>query len=1164
MASMLLSAGSYRAFAQGQYAAVHGTATDASGAVLPNAAVTILNTTTGISTKASTDSKGYYIFPQLAIGGPYTITVSEAGFADFKTTGLTLNLNDNRQIDATLQTGGSTTNVEVQATAVQVETSDTELKQTFSSEEILDLPLLGRNAVNLQKLSPGVVEASDTRGGFATNGNQSFNNSYMLDGNDVDDGPLNTLGLVLNPDAMAQENVITGTAGPQYARNSGATVDQTVKSGTNSFHGDAFEFYRDTFLNDEGYAFGSKQPRPPFHQNTYGATLGGPVIKNRVFLFLGYQGTRNNTSSNDETPVFTSAQTGGDFSADLAGIGGSLSSNPIPFSVGTCVVGPGGATKAQTWANCLPSAMVPTSSYNSISSALLAKYVPAGNTTINGAPYYSFANGSAEKYDQGTIRVDAKLTDKDAIWASSIFQSSPTSDTLSFLGGTLPGFGETNSEHFKLFSASETHTFNSSTLNEIRINYFRFLYAAVSPQNVVQPSTLGFTNINPQDSAAASIPYIGVNGYFDLGFSQDGPQPRNDQNLKFADTFTKVIGSHNLSAGAFAERFTVNNPFYFDQNGNFSFGGAGAFSSGDPALDFVLGVPDSYFQDSGGLIDARAWEGYAFAGDNWKTSKTVTLNLALGYDVETPYQGLQYGGIGVTCWQNSSAQSTVFPTAFPGLLYPGDPGCSNMGSAKIQYHHFSPRVGFAWSPSTGPHMLIGDEGSNTLSIRGGFGIYFNRDIEEQALQNLETPPFTEGSNGITSSYNTSPAFANPYAAVDGSSTAASPFPFTRPTAGSNVDFSQFLETELNNVAPNYQVPYVSSFNLNVQRALPSNMVLMIGYSGTLGHKLELNEEADPITAAGHAACVADTTGTCYSDRAYQGIYYPSHKLQPATTDGIIDYLTVGQQFSEGASNYNGLLISLQKAPTHGLFFQLAYTYSHGLDNGSGYESSSGSQGQESARSWNYIPGFQYLNYGDSDYDARHRFTSAYVYELPIPHQWNSNTIERAALGGWEFSGVTTLQTGFPVGVYSSSYNSEWCEAVTYYGCPDAPNTNVAHITGQNIRTTGAWFPASDFTEEPIGTFGNAKRNFFHGPGFNYSNMNLGKKIKIDPDGVRYVELRLEAYNVFNHANFANPANNSFATNTFGTVNSLRDPEPNSASGDPQPGRAVQLAAKFYF
>ncbi len=1153
-ASALLVTGSYRLQAQSTYAAVHGTASDPTGAVLPDATVTILNTSTGISNSAKTDGKGYYIFPQLAIGGPYSITISKTGFSDFRSSGLMLNLNDNREIDAAMQAGGEAQNVNVTASAVQVETSDTQLKQTFSSSEILELPLLGRDPSVLQKLSPGVVEASDTRGGFATNGNQSFNNSYLLDGADIDDGPLNTVGLVLNPDAMGQEQIISGTAAAQYARNSGAQLDQTVKSGTNSFHGDAFEFYRDTFLNNAGYTFGSPAVRPPFHQNVYGGTFGGPVVRNKLFFFLGYQGIRNTTSTSTNTQVFSNAQRGGNFAGD----GATLSANPLPFAVGSCAAG-------TPWNTCFPTgAVISPTQFNTTSATLVSKYVPASNNAIDGVPYYSFNAPNSEGYDQGTLRADYQITRNDTLWGSSVFQSSPSTSALPFYGSTLPGFTEVDTEHIKLFNASYTHIFNPTTLNELRVNYFRFLYGAVNPQAIQQPSADGFQNINPQ-SADASIPTIGVTSYFTLGFSPYGPQPRNDQNLKFADTFSKVIGNHSFQFGAFAERFTVENPFFSDNNGDYAFNGAGTYSSGDTAIDFLLGIPDSYTQGSGVLIDARAWEGYAFGADNWKASKTLTVNMGIGYDVETPYQSLQYGGEGITCWQNSNATTAVFAgaNAPPGLLYAGDPGCNRQGGATIKYDHFSPRVGFAYAPDAGPSFLTGTQGSNSFSIRGGFGIYFNRDIEEEALQNLNNPPFVKTSHGAAD-VGLSPGFTNPYASVTGTGSTPPPFPFTPPAAGSTVDWSGFNELDLNKVAANYSVPYVYSFNLNVERSLPSNMVLMVGYSGSLGRHLVVTTEADPETAAGHAACLANPA--CSGSPGTQSVNFPQNKLQPAILPGSVStsapngvpyYLSIGQQQTTGASNYNAVLVSLQKAPTHGLFFQLAYTYSHGLDNGSGYESASGSQG----RSYNYIPGYQSLNYGDSDYDARQRFSAAYNYQIPVPHSWNDHAAVRYALGGWTASGYTALQTGFPVDVYQSGDASLWCDSYSFYGCPDAPNTSVGHISGANPRT-GPWFPKGDFTPEALGTFGDAKRNFFHGPGFNYTNLAIYKDIKIDPEGVRYFQLRLETFNLANHANFAQPGNNIESSN-FGLVTALRGPVP-AASGDPQPGRDIQLAGKFYF
>jgi hypothetical protein len=367
----------HRAAAQITYAAVHGTVTDASGAVIPNAAVSITNTSTGIATTASTNSHGYYIFPQLHIGGPYTIEISAPGFQKFSSTGLTLNLNDNRDQDAKLQIGTTAQTVNVIAGAVQVETSDTQLKQVITAQQIEEAPLLNRDASGLQKLAPGTMESSDRFGNFSSNGSQTQSNSYLVDGADMTDGPLESEGLSINPDALAEESIVTSTLNPEFARNGGAIINQTLKSGTNAFHGSGFEFYRDTFMNNGSYFAPS---RPNFHQNLYGGTLGGPVIKNRLFFFVAYQGLRNSVAATQVSPVFNPGQLLGNFSGDnnIANGGSNnsvgLSGNSIPFAIGGCAAG-------TPWNTCFPSGSVQVSpaNWNPVAAKLLQQFMPAAN-----------------------------------------------------------------------------------------------------------------------------------------------------------------------------------------------------------------------------------------------------------------------------------------------------------------------------------------------------------------------------------------------------------------------------------------------------------------------------------------------------------------------------------------------------------------------------------------------------------------------------------------------------------------------------------------------------------------------------------------------------------------------------------------------------------------
>jgi hypothetical protein len=1175
--------GTIRVHAQATTASIHGTVTDSTGAVLPNATVSVVNTSTSIASTQNTDSKGYFIFPDLHIGGPYTVTVSKEGFQKFVATGIRLDLSSAREIEAKLQVGTSSQTVQVNSATIQVETADIQLKNVVGAAELEELPTLGRDAVQLQKTAPGVVEANDREGTFSTNGSQTQENSYLLDGTDINDILLNQPGITVNPDALAEINIISSTLDPQFSRNSGAIVDEALKSGTNQFHGSGFEFYRDTFLNNGNYFSAT---RPIFHQNVFGGTLGGPILRDRAFFFLAYQGLRNRTAQTQLTQVFSSAQRGGNFSAD-----GGLSSNPIPFPTG--LQGPAGFCAAGTpWNKCFPNGQIPTSNFNSISTSLLNKYVPEPNFVSGGINYYNFNAPNTAGDDQGIIRIDDQLTSKDALWASTIFDSNPSTNTLPLpstestgTGANLPGFAADNSSHIKIFNASWTHIFNSTTLNELRAGYFRYNFAELEPaaSTLAAPSSFGF-NITPQDAAAGTLPFINVNGYFALGFSTNGPQPRKDENYNYFDNFSKVAGSHSLKFGANVERFVFSNPYYSDNSGAFSFVGSSTYSSGDPAADFLLGVPATYNQGSGYFVDVRAWQYYAYAQDHWRVSDTLTLAYGIGYDVETPFDNLQYRGVGVTCWLPNNAQSKVFPNAPPGLLYPGDPGCNRNGSPTTHWNHFSPRAGFAWSPNSGLGALTGAPSQHSLVVRGGFGVYWNRPQSEGMQENSNDAPFSLNSLGAAG-LGGSPSFANPFqdiAGTPGASYPANPFPYTVPAPGANVNFSSLYPLEMDNLTAAFDVPYTYNFNLNVQRSLPSNMVLTVGYVGSLGRKLMRAGEGNRTTVAGHDACLSGTgtgasivlggnTFSCVQLANAQSLYFPGDKTQPAVVpgsqvpglfpNGLPYYLSIGGMFTNGSSSYDSLQVSLAKTPTHGLYFALAYTYSHALDNASSLEDS-----VANGYGTNYVPGFEHLSYGDSAYDARQRFVALYNYEIPVLRSLAGNAYARSVLGGWHFSGITALQKGFPVTIYDAGvYNSLYCDQFSFVNCPDVPNTSTFRIKTENPRHAGNyWFNPATFSQEPIGTFGNVKRNFFHGPGFNYSNFEIYKNVPVGgADSPRYIQLRLEAYNAFNHANFANPNGNFGAGSpVFGSINSVDQPV--NTSGDPQPGRAIQLGGKFYF
>ena len=1152
--------------AEDVYASLHGTVTDVSGAVIQDATVTVVNVSTGIRSVRSADSAGYFSFPQLQVGGPYRVTVAAPGFVSFVERDLTLHVNDNREVNARLAVSGDTQTVIVKASALQVETANTQLQQIATAEQLESIPLEGRDPAGLQKLEPGIVESSDRFGTFASNGSQTAQNSYMVDGVDINDPELENEGIQVNPDALAEVNIVTSTMNPEFARDSGAVVNQVLKSGTNDLHGSAFEFYRDTFLNNGDYF---STARPVFHQNLYGGTVGGPVVRNKVFFFAAYQGLRNRTAQTELQTTLNTAEFGGDFSADTNYASGAsnsagLSSNPIPFNIGSCVANPNSANP-ETWSQCFAAGPVsiPASQWNPIAASLIKKYVLPANENLGGVAYANFAALNSAAQDQGILRIELTPTAHDSLWASSIFQSSPGTSALTFTGASFPGFGSEQANHFKLFSASWTHVFGANMLNELHASYYRNPWGVLEPAQVVAPSSVGF-DITPQDSAS-SLPYMTVGSFFNLGFSYEGPQPRLSTNLTFADNLMWVRGGHTIKFGGQFEQFRVRNPFDAYNNGFFAFEGGteggGVYSSGDPVIDFALGIPDIYMQSNDGLIDAVASELFAYAQDNWKLSHDFTFNYGLAWDVERPNQNRQDGGLGIICWQNTNSTSNIFPGAPPGLSWPGDAGCNAAGSPTAHYDHFAPRVGLAWSPSRGPSLLSG--GAHNFSLRSGFGVYYNRDQEEQSLQNLEDPPFFFVSQGV-SQMGGSPSFANPYVDVAGNGSMPNPFPYAPFKAGAQVDWDSYLPLQLAAFAPSSAVPTDYNYNLNAQRAIGGKMIAQLGYVGAVGRRLATWYEGDNITPAGHTACLA--SAMCLANPGSIHILFPQFTAQPVVVpgnpfglpNGTPYYISVAEQATEGTSGYNALQASLIKALSHGLQFTLAYTWAHSIDDGSGYESAVGRGG----RLRNYVPGFAGLNRGNSDFDARHRVAASYVYSIPVAPFMRSNALLRETVSGWKIAGVTALETGFPIEIYQTSKRSLWCDGYSYFGCADVPETTTARPATLDVRSgSHAYFDTTPFSDEPLGAFGNTPRNSLHGPGFDYTNLQLSKNIHLPGEGRSSLQLRIEAFNAFNHANFANPSGN-FNSGSFGRVTSVvQSADPN---GDPSPGRAVQLAGRVYF
>ncbi|HUJ32204.1 MAG TPA: carboxypeptidase regulatory-like domain-containing protein [Candidatus Acidoferrum sp.] len=1158
---LCLSLGTHPARAQNLYGGIRGIITDQSGAFLPDVTVTATNLATGVASTTVSTKDGTYEFLQLQIGD-YTLKAERTGFAGFTSTRIHLDLNQVYVQDIKLPIGAVTEEITVESNPVQVEMNTPQLGAVVNSAAIEDLPLINRNWVNLQQTEPGVVAASDSRGEFATNGSQSQQNSFLINGQDTNDLPLNTRLIVPSPDAISEFRMVTNTINPEYGRNSGAVINALIKSGSNEFHGDAFEFYRDSFLNARGYF----TPAAIFHQNEFGGTVGGPIWKKHAFFFFSYQGIRERApeaGTASDVPVFTTAERGGNFGqgadidpatgkpfvaessvlAPIALFSDSSPGAPCPVSGGVKC-----AANSTPYSALFSSGVIPTQNFDSVANALMTKYVPQ----VSGTDYL-FNPITTLTSNQYLFRIDENLTSKDLLWGTWFQENRPSVDTIPFTGATLPGFAENAQRHFKLLTLSWTHTLNDHMLNEFRAGYTRFNFVAVNPVTPTLPSSAGF-NITPQDKAGAGLPVINITGLFSLGFSSNGPQPRIDQTYQAGDSFSMAQGRHTFKFGFEGRKFLVYNPFYGSNDGVYTFNGAGEFSTTNPGADFLLGIPDSYSQGSGGIVNAFSYELYSYAQDQFRLRPNFTLSYGIGWTVDLPIHDNYYSDHAMVAFVPGQ-QSQVFTNAPIGYVFQGDPGVHPAGTNHT-WRYFGPRFGFAWSPNLG--WLSGGPGK--LSIRGGYGIYYNRSEEELTLQFMGMPPFTLNSVGAGSlafgSQTGSPGFANPFADVAGRGSVSNPFPFGGAVAR-NVDFSPFLplwQYCCATQSPANVDPVAENFNLTIERQLSPTMKMSLGYVGAVAHHLSIGT---PLNIPTPFSNVADCVNTPGCDSFSFGGMFPQDFMVNPNIYGPIDQIA-----NIGNSNYNAFQATLDKRFSNGLQFFATYTWSHSLDDGSGFENSafggSGFGALGAARAID--PYCIKCDYGNSSFDAQHRFVASVLYQIPGVH--GSGALSKLA-NGWNIAALPTFQSGFPLDVIDSGYQSFMCQpAYSDFACPDVPNV-VGSVKIYNPRTTltasgnHLWFSgkgapdANSFAPEAPGTIGNAGRDLFRGPGINNWDLELFKNTHFTER--TYVQLRIEMYNAFNHTQFSpNSISTNIESSRFGQVRSAYDP------------RRIQLAAKFYF
>ncbi|MGC9997744.1 MAG: carboxypeptidase regulatory-like domain-containing protein [Terriglobia bacterium] len=877
---------------------IRGSVTDPSGALVPGASVTAAQSDTHVTRTVTTNDSGDYEFPALPVGR-YTVSVQAPGFKLARHTEIDVRLGHVTAVDVKLELGPVAQVVSAEAAAPLIEIVSTQVGAVVNDKAVVELPLNTRDTYQLLQLQPGVQSqlgsdlfyGSDQPGVVSVNGGRGRSNNYTVNGGDANDQFVNLPGVQPSPDSIEEFRVLTNTFDAEFGRNSGAVVNVVTKSGTNAFHGDVYEFFRNNVLNARGFF---DTAIPDFKQNQFGGTLGGPMRKDQTFFFASYEGRRiREGTPSPAFPVPSVAERGGDFSAGqpftgtLSDPNGTVSAlmNARP-GCAAAVAAEGGAPIAPgtAYSAIFPNNQIPPQCFDPTALDLMNQYVPQAN--LNGTEYQSVPT-SREYDDQLTGRIDHKLSDHQQFNAYYYFDDQFYTQPFSFFqgaGANVPGFGGLYNNRYQQVNLTHTWVISPSTVNELRFSAFREAQGEFNhPQhtNLVQDScksvpadqcfsdpnnpALGITpHLGTQHEG---VPFLTVSGGFAIGNNYEGELPQIGNTFQWMDNLSKVVGNHSLKFGVDARRQRFNQLLYFNVNGDFSFLGGGPNDPGYSDLypNYLLGLPDSYLQGSAQNETVRSSSLYFYAQDSWKIRPALTMNYGLRWELNTPLADIGartqtfrpgqnttvypcqlsadnplVGEFGTTNCGPGSAGEAVFPQ---GLVVPGDKGITD-ALTQTYYKAFAPRLGLAWSPSWNSGTLAKlTGGPGMTSLRAGWGLFYNP-MEQLVLEQFSgEPPFGGSINLSETLFNT------PFLGQDGS---VYPNPFNgilHPPRGQPVDWSTFRPILMfGELQPNLRAQYAAQYNFNVQRELTGDMVLQAAYVGSQGHRLLATHDLNYGTA----------------------------------------------------------------------------------------------------------------------------------------------------------------------------------------------------------------------------------------------------------------------------------------------------------------------------
>jgi hypothetical protein len=1076
--------------AQQTTGSITGFVKDPSGASLANVKVTAKNVETGLETQVETSDEGRYLFPSLRIGN-YTISVEAAGFRKLTTSPILIGVASTVRQDLNMEVGQVSESITVEATSNVVNTMDAQLGR--SVRDIPNLPILsgagGRNPLTLVQLQPGVNTQGQV-GPFSVNGQRAQANNFLLDGTDTNDIAINIPNSVqsISPDAIEEFRLITGAMKAEYGRNSGAVVEVTTKGGSNQWHGGANYIFRNTLLNatpffqnsipggtPERLANGFKR-KPQWNTNDFDARFGGKIIQDKTFFFVNYLGFRRRQ--------------------------GVVNSATVPTLDQRNIILTRGTPQARALMALLPGP-------NSGSNLLLS------------------SPSNSNDRDNGLARVDHYFSEKNQFAFTYFHERQRFTDPFAFGGSPVPGFGTLGKLNFTNVVLRDTHTFSPNLILELRAAFNRRATLSVIPLNRTSLSSLGLNNIVPADSESEGPPRVDLVGFSNFGNTIQGPQGRYVNTFHYLGNLTYIRGKHTFKFGADFRPVAQNQVFNFIPNAYFIFDGSATAQGLVPRIpglpdvlnDFANGLALQVVQNSPGRRGYRTKGTSAFAQDDWRISRRLTLNLGLRWEFNTPLVELRDRVFTFRPGQ----QSSIFPTAPRGIVFPGDQGISR-STYDADYNNFAGRFGFAFDVF----------GNGKLAVRGGYGSFFDTPVSELTLQFLTSAPYA-----IQPATFYSP-IDNPWRGSQ-VNPIPPPFPFAEPQAGAQFNFANIAPIPMTIMSPTFATPYSHNFNFDIQWNVTRDWLVTAGYVGNMGVKLLNRQEINYGLVTPTA-----TSGNINPRR----IFNLGNPQSPAFGGAVFGGIT--NQTTDAQSNYHALQFFVTKRYSRGLTITGAYTWSKAIDNASGLRVASNPFSSRADR-------------GRSEQDLRHRAVFSYVYDFP----WmkDQQGFLGRIIGGWGISGITTFQTGTPVNITEpqdrclcggGNQRPDYIGGNLVYGDPRGAINGRANswfdgtgggsggaVTNPFFRRVGTAATAA----AGAGRYGNVGRNTLTGPGIQNWDVSLYKRFRIT-ERHRF-ELRGEAFNITNQAQFLNPVG-SIGSPLFGQITATRDP------------RILQISARYFF